>query len=419
MGSATRFADPADDQVVFDFRRLLMGWCKKGWMFAPERYRAPVPNVRLLAVGVACSMTLAGLGGCAEQIPVAATATEAASAELTATPTVDCQAEAQTGAAITIATGPAGGAYQALGSALAEVLTSSTWGDVRARPVATDSAVQNIRGLVAGGYQVAFAPADLAAAAVKGRAPFGARQPIEALARAHADYTQVVVRSAAGIGSVADLRGKRVSTGPADSATEVIARRVLTAGALDPDSDVRARHLGLSEAVAAMKSATLDAMIWSGAMPTPEIASLFATPGSKVALLDLGYPVLQKVMATDPAYTDANILAGYYVPAETSGTGDDPAAEPAEVRTLVLRNLLIARDDLDPGLGCLITSTLFNRQPDLEATTPVAKDLTLDFGHRTGPVPLNRGGDQALRDLGSFAEPVARQVPANPSPRSP
>jgi hypothetical protein len=49
-----------------------------------------------------------------------------------------------------------------------------------------------------------------------------------------------VVRTDAGINSVADMKGKRVSTGSAKSGTEVIAQRVLTAAGLNPDTDIAA-----------------------------------------------------------------------------------------------------------------------------------------------------------------------------------
>ena len=55
-----------------------------------------------------------------------------------------------------------------------------------------------------------------------------------ALTRLYNNYTQVAVRTSAGINSIADLKGKRVSTGSPNSGTEVIARRLLESAGLDP-----------------------------------------------------------------------------------------------------------------------------------------------------------------------------------------
>ena len=58
---------------------------------------------------------------------------------------------------------------------------------------------------------------------------FSSPQPVKALARIYDNYTHVIVRSASGINSVADMKGKRISVGSAKSGTEVIALRMLKA----------------------------------------------------------------------------------------------------------------------------------------------------------------------------------------------
>ena len=79
-----------------------------------------------------------------------------------------------------------------------------------------------------------------------GKGAFDGPQPIRALARIYTNYTQVLVRTDAGITTIADMKGKTVSTGSPNSGTEVIAVRLLTAAGLDPEADDQA-----AEAVAA------------------------------------------------------------------------------------------------------------------------------------------------------------------------
>ena len=74
-------------------------------------------------------------------------------------------------------------------------------------------------------------------------------QPIRALSRIYTNYTQVIARSDAGIATVADMAGKRVSTGSPNSGTEVIALRLLQAANLDPDTGVARQALSLPETV--------------------------------------------------------------------------------------------------------------------------------------------------------------------------
>ena len=61
--------------------------------------------------------------------------------------------------------------------------------------------------------------------------------------------TYQVTIDGTGISKMADLKGKRVSTGAPGSATEVMAFRVLEASGLDKDRDVKRERLGAAEMV--------------------------------------------------------------------------------------------------------------------------------------------------------------------------
>src|SRR4029077_2606819 len=141
-------------------------------------------------------------------------------------------------ARLSIATGNTTGVYYTLGGAYAEAINAATGGKLKATAAETSASLQNIQQLVAGTYQVAFSLADTAADAVNGTASFDSPQPIAALARLYPNYTRVIARSGTGITSIADMRGKRVSTGSPNSGTEVIAQRMLTAAGLDPNRDI-------------------------------------------------------------------------------------------------------------------------------------------------------------------------------------
>ena len=135
---------------------------------------------------------------------------------------------------IAIATGNSTGVYFSLGNAWAQQISTATDGKIKATAAETGASVQNVQQLVSGTYQVAFSLADTAADAVEGKGGFdGKKQPIQAISRIYPNYTQVVVRNTSGIKSIADMRGKRVSTGSPGSGTEVIANRLLEAAGLN------------------------------------------------------------------------------------------------------------------------------------------------------------------------------------------
>ena len=228
---------------------------------------------------------------------------------------------------------------------------------------------------------------DTATDAVAGKGSFTSPQKVQALARIYDNYTQVVVRTDAGINSVADMKGKRVSTGSAKSGTEVIAQRVLTAAGLNPDTDIQPQRLDLTKTVDGMKSGTIDAMFFSGGLPTPGITDLFTTAGGKVKFIDIT-PQLPKMAELNPAYQKGDI------PGDTYKTG-------AAVPTIVVPNVLLVREDLDPNIACVLTKTLFDKKDNLVKANAAAKGISLDTAKKTDPVTIHRGAAKALTDLGA------------------
>ncbi|MFI0462650.1 TAXI family TRAP transporter solute-binding subunit [Saccharopolyspora sp. 5N102] len=318
----------------------------------------------LLVAAAAATLVVSGCGGKQVQDSQAGTgACEAADGRLT------------------IATGNTGGVYYVLGGGLAQLISNNT--KLRATAAETGASVQNIQQLVAGDYDIAFTLADTAADAVQGKASFeGKPQKIQALSRIYPNSTQVVVRADAGINSVADMRGKRISTGSPKSGTEVIANRVLSSAGLNPDTDIQAQRLALGKAVDGMKSGTVDGLFWSGGLPTPEITDLTTSLGGAVKFVDIT-PQLGAMQQISPVYEASTIPAATY-------------KLPADVPTIAVPNLLVVREDFPAGNACAITKLIFDKRADLEQVHPSAKEITKDSAAKTDPIPLHPGAEQGL-----------------------
>ena len=331
--------------------------------------RATTVAAALMMIGAAAT----GCGGRQDQ-PTADTGGE-----------VTCEVSGDT--RIAIATGNSTGVYFSLGNAYAEQISDATGGTVKATAAETGASVQNIEQLVSGTYQVAFSLADTAADAAEGMGSFeGQPQPIEAISRIYENYTQVIARNGSGITSVADMRGKRVSTGSPGSGTEVIANRLLEAAGLNPTADVSAQRLDLTKTVDGMKDGSIDALFWSGGLPTPGITDLITTARNDVAFVDISGE-LAKMQEINPVYEEG------VIPAATYGL-------PTDTTTIVVPNMLLVRDDLDANLACVLTKTLFDRLPQLEQAVAAAKGINIDTARNTEPVPLNRGAQVALDEVG-------------------
>ncbi len=291
----------------------------------------------------------------------------------------------QSGGRLTIATGNTTGVYYQLGGALASVISEKMSG-YRATASETGASVQNIQGLVGGNYDIAFSLGDSAADAVNGVNSFKSKQDVVALTRLYNNYTQVAVRTSANINSIADLKGKRVSTGSPNSGTEVIARRLIEAAGLDPAKDVTAQRLGLPESVDAMKSGSIDALVWSGGLPTGGITDLVTSMGKGVKLLPIAdlLPKMQEKYGS--IYAQAPIPAATY-------------KQPADVATIIVPNVLLVRKDMKDELAEQLTKVVYDNMDALVAVNAAAKGIKLENADKTDPVPLHPGAKKAIDGL--------------------
>ncbi|CCH35501.1 TAXI family TRAP transporter solute-binding subunit [Actinosynnema sp. NPDC047251] len=282
---------------------------------------------------------------------------------------------------VTIATGNSGGVYYVIGGGLAKLISDNT--KLKATAAETGASVQNVQQLVAGDYDLAFSLADTAADAVNGKGAFdGKPQKVQALTRLYPNYTQVLVRASSGINSIADMKGKRISTGSPKSGTEVIANRLLTAAGLDPAQDVEAQRLDLAKTADGMKDGSLDGLVWSGGLPTAQITDLTTSLKDQVKFIDIT-PLLPKLKEVNPVYDKGTIPAAAY-------------GQAADVPTVVVPNVLLVRADFPDADACAVTRLLFDKKAELEKIHPAARDIVKEKAPLTDPVPLHAGSLDAF-----------------------
>ncbi len=184
-------------------------------------------------------------------------------------------ARAQQSTQLAIATGTTGGVYYPLGGGLANILSRSIPG-LSATVEVTGGSVANNQLLGAGRVGMIFSQVDACVDAVRGVERFRGRPVnVRALAVIYTNRMQAVTTAAAGINSMADMKGKRVSTGAPGSATEVMAFRLIEGAGLDRDKDFRARErLSPAESTNAIKDGKLDAYFFVSGIPTSAITDL-------------------------------------------------------------------------------------------------------------------------------------------------
>src|SRR6266478_5836515 len=192
---------------------------------------------------------------------------------------------------ISIATGGTGGVYYPLGGGMAAMLSKYVPG-IQATAEVTGGSVANLQLIGTGKPYLGMTMADATLDAYKGQDKFtGKPVPVRTLMVMYPNRMHVVSIEGAGVSKIADLKGKRVSTGSGGSATEVMAFRVIEAAGLDKDKDMRRERLGVAESVNAIKDRKIDAFFWVGGLPTAAVTDLANSPGVKIKMIDIAHLV--------------------------------------------------------------------------------------------------------------------------------
>jgi uncharacterized protein len=289
---------------------------------------------------------------------------------------------------MSIGTGGTGGVYYPLGGAVANVLSKSL-PNVQATAEVTGGSIDNLKLIASGQSEMAFTMADAALDAMQGQDKFKSKVPLQALLVVYPNRMHVVTVEGTGIEKMADLKGKRVSTGSPGGATEVMAFRVIEAAGLDKDKDMKRERLGVAESVNAIKDRKIDAFFWVGGIPTAAVTDLAATPGMKMKLIDHGETVEKMNAKYGKLYTVSKIKAGSY-------PGYDKDNSIAEVWNLIVTGDKMSNDD-----AYAIVKTLVEKKADIVAVHKEAESFSLDNQVQDrSPIPFHPGALKYFKEKG-------------------
>jgi TRAP transporter TAXI family solute receptor len=297
-------------------------------------------------------------------------------------------AQAQVKNRLSIATGGTGGVYYPLGGGMA-ALISKHIPATEATAEVTTASVDNMKLIHTGKVALALTLPDTAWDAYQGEMKgFKEKVAVRSLAALYSNLMHIVALEGSGIKSIADLKGKRVSTGAPGSGTEVKGLRVLEAYGITP-KDLRSQErLGVAESAGALKDRKIDAFIWDGGLPTAAVLDVAATPGVKIVLVPHGDGVSKMVAKYGPLYFVGVIPKGTY------------AGVDADVSVAAATNLLVAHERMDEELAYQITKLFLERTADLVAVHKAAKEITLKSAVVGSPVPFHPGALRYYKEKG-------------------
>lgn len=297
-----------------------------------------------------------------------------------------------------IGTASTAGTYYPIGGLLAQAISAppgarscGSVGEcgvpgVVASALASTGSVANLQAVQGGALESALVQGDLAALAYAGTGQPPADK-LRAIANLYPEAIHLVVRQDAGIGSVTDLRGKRVSLDEPGSGTLVDARIVL-AGAGLSEQDISPVYLTLDEAGTAMVQGRLDALFFVGGYPAGAIAQLASQ--YPVRLLPIDGALAQGLTRTHGFFSSGTIPAGTY-------DGQD-----ADVQTITVGAQWVTSADQPEALIHDITRALWNARSRrlLDAGHARGSDITPERALQGIAIPLHPGAARYYRESG-------------------
>jgi len=289
---------------------------------------------------------------------------------------------------VNVLTGGTSGVYYPLGVALSSSIGKAL-PDVKSSVQATKASVENLNLLQAGRGEIAFTLGDSLSDAWKGNEEAGFKTPLKKLrgvAAIYPNYIQIVARADAGIRTLADLKGKRISVGAPRSGTELNARAVFGAAGITYKDFSKVEYLPFGESVELMKNRQLDVTLQSAGLGVASLRDL----ATSVDIVVVAIPADVVKKTNDPAYLPATIPANTY------------KGQSADVPAAAVQNFLVTHDGVSNETVYAMTKALWTGLDTLVAAHSAAKAIDIRRALEGMPVPLHPGAEKYYREVGAL-----------------
>jgi TRAP transporter TAXI family solute receptor len=214
----------------------------------------------------------------------------------------------------------------------------------------------------------------------------GKVEDLRLIATLYPETIHIVARADAGINSVADLRGKRVSLDEPGSGTLVDARIVLAAYGLSED-DVEAEYLKPGPAGERLRDGALDAFFFVGGYPTGAISELATSSG--ISLVPITGPEVDKLLSEYGFFAKDTVPEGIY-----AGVG--------KTETISVAAQWVTSAKQPDDLIYNIVKVMWNdaTRKSLDAGHAKGKLITLQNATTGLGIPLHPGAERFYKEAG-------------------
>ncbi len=258
-----------------------------------------------------------------------------------------------------------------------------------ASSVTSNDSVANVAAIAAGSAQSGFVQSDIAYWAFNGTGIYSGRPKVDvlrAIANLYPESIQLVVRKGAGIKSVQDLRGRKISLDEPGSGTLVDARLILQAFGLS-DKDLQAQYFPAQRVADHLRDGTIDGFFSVSGFPQSSVADLAATVG--IELVPIAGPEVDKLIDQFSFFSKQEIPDGAY-----KGV--------AGVPTVSVHAIWATSSKQSDELIYKVTAALWNPATRrlLDSGHAKGREIRLETATKGLGIPLHAGAEKFYKEQG-------------------
>ena len=157
---------------------------------------------------------------------------------------------------------------------------------------------------------------------------------------------------------------------------------------MDIDKDFDLVYGGYGPSASALQNGQVEGISTPAGAPTGAITKLFASVGDDVTMLEYTDEQIRKADGGLSLWTRYVIPKGTY------------PGQAADIKTIAQPNFLAVRGDVDEEFVYLLTKTLYENLPFLQAIHKATKAMSIDRALAGLPMPLHPGAARYYKEAG-------------------
>jgi len=296
---------------------------------------------------------------------------------------------------VSIGGGDMSGVYFPTGLAIARMINAKRQDfGMRASVEETPGSTYNLNAIMAGYMDFGMTQADKQYHAFNGAAEWaeeGSQTELRAVFSIYPESVTLIAADDAGIKTIEDLKGKRVSLGNPGSSQHRVVTNILKAFGVDPDSDIQAQTVYASDAPDLLQDNLIDAYFFTVGHPNDTVLRGLSST-RKAHLVPISGPAVDKIIAEKVYYTRYRIPMQRLYP-ELRGPHED-------VDTLAVLATFSTSSKVPEQVVYLVTKEIFENLDRFRKQHPALAVLTKEGMLEGLHAPLHPGAKRYYQEIG-------------------